>query len=105
MVEYEAVPGQGRRSSSRADYNSTIQDDPVAASQFADELQLTFPILFDVDGDATRQYLVRALPTTFFIDREGIIQEVVFGGPMSEALLRIRLSRLLEQGDAGLETP
>ena len=85
--------------------NSTIQDDPSAASQFAKELGLTFPILFDTTGEATRQYLVRALPTSFFIDRNGTIQEIVVGGPMSEALLRIRLSRLLDQSTTPQEAP
>ena len=85
--------------------NSTIQDDPGAANQFARELGLTFPILFDTTGEATRQYLVRALPTSFFIDRYGIIQEIVVGGPMSEALLRIRLTRLLDQSTTPQEAP
>jgi len=85
--------------------NSTIQDDPNAANQFAQELGLTFPILFDTTGEATRQYLVRALPTSFFIDRNGIIQEIVVGGPMSEALLRIRLSGLLEPSTTLPEAP
>ena len=85
--------------------NSTIQDDPDAANQFARELGLTFPILFDTTGEATRQYLVRALPTSFFIDRYGIIQEIVVGGPISEALLRIRLTRRLDQPPIPQEAP
>lgn len=85
--------------------NSTIQDDSSAAIQFAQELGLTFPILFDSTGEATRQYLVRALPTSFFIDSQGIIQEIVVGGPMSEALLRIRLTRLLGEATMSPEAP
>ena len=78
--------------------NSTAQDDRQKAQAFAAEQGLTFPILFDTDGEATRLYAVRALPTTFFIDAQGIIQEVVAGGPMSEALLRIRVQQLIEAG-------
>jgi cytochrome c biogenesis protein CcmG/thiol:disulfide interchange protein DsbE len=37
---------------------------------------------------------VRSLPTSFFVDPDGIIQEVVIGGPMAEALLRIRAESL-----------
>jgi hypothetical protein len=42
---------------------------------------------------------VRALPTTFFIDARGVIQEVIAGGPMSEALLRIRVEQLIDKSD------
>ena len=34
-----------------------------------------------------------------FVDGKGIIREVVIGGPMSEALLRIRVEQLFELGD------
>ena len=78
--------------------NSTAQDERQSAQDFAAEQGLTFPILFDTAGEATQLYAVRALPTTYFIDAQGIIQEVVAGGPMSEALLRIRVEKLIEAG-------
>ena len=81
--------------------NSTVQDTREAALAFATEQGLTFPILLDEDGEATRLYQVRALPTTFFIDAQGMIQDVIAGGPMSEALLRIRVEQLIEK--SGLE--
>ena len=77
--------------------NSTSQDTREAALSFAAEQGLTFPILLDESGEATRLYQVRALPTTFFIDGQGIIQDVIAGGPMSEALLRIRVEQLIEK--------
>ena len=48
---------------------------------------LTFPILLDQDGAVGRRYLLRALPSTFFIDRQGVIRTVVFGGPLSVATI------------------
>jgi cytochrome c biogenesis protein CcmG/thiol:disulfide interchange protein DsbE len=78
--------------------NSTVQDDRQKALDFAAEQGLTFPILFDSTGEVTKLYGVRALPTTYFIDARGIIQEVIAGGPMAEALLRIRVEQLLEKG-------
>jgi len=74
--------------------NSTVQDDPIKAVTFAKQQGLTFPILLDNEGEVTKTYQVRALPTSFFVDANGIIQEVVVGGPMSEALLRIRVAEL-----------
>lgn len=59
---------------------------------------LTFPILLDQDGAVQRRYQVEAFPTSFFIDRRGVVQDVVVGGPMSEAGLRVRVERLLQEG-------
>jgi len=77
--------------------NATNQDRLADAAAFAGQLGLTFPILFDEDGEVSLLYQLRSLPTTYFIDRQGIIQDVVIGGPMSEALLRIRIDQLLEE--------
>jgi hypothetical protein len=43
-----------------------------------------------------KKYELRSLPSSFFIDQKGIIQEVVIGGPMSEALLRTRIESILK---------
>jgi cytochrome c biogenesis protein CcmG/thiol:disulfide interchange protein DsbE len=76
--------------------NSTHQDNLGDAITFAQMRGLTFPILLDHDGTISNLYEVRSLPTTFFVDAQGIIQEVVVGGPMAESLLQIRTERLLE---------
>lgn len=76
--------------------NATDQDSAGAAQAFAEELGLTFPIVFDVTGSVGRQYALRALPSSYFIRPDGVIEEVVIGGPMAEALLRIRVENLLE---------
>jgi len=77
--------------------NATNQDDAKAASAFAQQLGLSFPILFDQDGSASRLYQVRSLPSSFLIDADGVIQDVIIGGPMSEALLEIRAQQILEE--------
>ncbi|MCU0487512.1 MAG: TlpA family protein disulfide reductase [Anaerolineales bacterium] len=75
--------------------NSTSQDTRQDALAFAESLGLRFPILFDDEGQVARLYQVNALPTTFFIDAQGIIQDVIIGGPMAEALLRVRVEQIL----------
>jgi peroxiredoxin len=76
--------------------NMTYQDDFLAIAPFVEEYQLSFPILLDEMGEVGRKYELRSLPSSFFIDREGFIQEVVIGGPMSEALLRTRIESILQ---------
>ena len=57
--------------------NATNQDSETAALAFATEHGLTFPILLDLDGQVSQQYELRALPSTYFIRPNGIIEEVV----------------------------
>lgn len=39
--------------------------------QFLANLNVQLPVLFDEQQDVSQAYLVRALPTTVFIDRQG----------------------------------
>ena len=41
------------------------------ADQFTASQGLTFPIFYDMTGEAARQYEVRAIPTTIFVDADG----------------------------------
>jgi len=75
--------------------NSTVQDDPLAIAPFVKEYGLTFPILLDETGEVSQAYELRSLPSSFFINRDGTINEVVIGGPMSSALLRTRIEEIL----------
>ena len=76
--------------------NMTYQDNAQAVVPFAQENGLTFPILIEATGEVAGKYELRSLPSSFFIDRQGIIQEVVIGGPMSEVLLRTRIELILQ---------
>jgi cytochrome c biogenesis protein CcmG, thiol:disulfide interchange protein DsbE len=76
--------------------NMTYQDSAASAIQFLANEGLTFPVVMDVDGSVGRRYQMRALPTTFFIERSGIIHSMEVGGPLPEALLRAKAIELLE---------
>jgi peroxiredoxin len=74
--------------------NVTSQDSRTAAIAFATEHGLTFPILFDETGEVARLYENRALPSSFFVRPDGIIEEIVIGGPMAEVLIETRVLAL-----------
>jgi peroxiredoxin len=76
--------------------NTTYQDDPFAIMPFVEEHSLTFPILLDETGEVSNAYQLRSLPSSYFIGRNGIIKQVVIGGPMSEALLHTRIEEILK---------
>lgn len=77
--------------------NSANQDSRTNALAFSDQLELSFPILFDDSGETYQKYQVHALPTSFFVNADGIIQDVIVGGPMAEALLEIRVAQLFKE--------
>lgn len=77
--------------------NATNQDTLSNARDFVAQNQLTFPILVDSEGKVSQIYQLRSLPTSFFVDKNGVIRDVIVGGPMSDALLRIRVQNLLEE--------
>lgn len=77
--------------------NTTYQDGGTEAAAFAQNYGLTFPIPLDRTGAVSNRYLLRALPSTFFIDRQGVIRSVVIGGPMSEAVIQSKVEELLKE--------
>lgn len=77
--------------------NVTAQDSEAAARTFAEEFELSFPIVLDRDGAASARYELMGLPSTYFIDREGIIRQVIIGGPMSEAVMLSHIQDLLQE--------
>jgi peroxiredoxin len=74
--------------------NSTFQDSESDAAAFVRELGLTFPILLDRAGAVSRRYQLRALPSTYFVDRKGIIRSAVFG-TMNDAFIESKVAELI----------
>lgn len=77
--------------------DATLQDTKANAQAFVTANQLSFPILLDESGEITRLYQIQSLPTSFFIGADGVIREVVVGGPMAQALLTSRVEKLLKE--------
>lgn len=77
--------------------NLTNQDSISEVEAFVQEFALTYPVLLDRDGAVSYLYQIQGLPTTFFINREGIIRTVLVGGPMSETFIRSKIEALLRE--------
>lgn len=52
---------------------------PAVVQQYVDQLGLTFLIPLDAEFAVSEQYNVRGLPTTFFIDPQGVIRQLWLG--------------------------
>jgi len=77
--------------------NATHQDSATDAAAFINQSGFTFPVLLDSKGVASNLYQLRSLPTSFFIDKEGVIREIIFGGPIPEAGIQARVESLLAE--------
>lgn len=67
----------------------------VRVEQFVDRFGVTYPVLLDPDLEVRDKYGVRSYPTTFFVDRNGVVQEVKVGG-MTEGYMESAILRLLK---------
>ncbi|MFA7594326.1 MAG: TlpA disulfide reductase family protein [Thiohalobacteraceae bacterium] len=48
-----------------------IEEDPGKARALIEELQVSFPVLFDTANEVSRLYQVAAMPSTVLVDRDG----------------------------------
>jgi peroxiredoxin len=65
---------------------NTVDDTPTA-QQFVQHYGLTYQIVMDSNDDVVKLYNIGATPTSYFIDREGIIRSVVVG-PVDDTALK-----------------
>lgn len=70
------------------------QESADIVSRFMRDQGLDFLIALDVAGEVSRIYRVRALPTTYFIDGSGVIRDIVYGGPLTRALIESKVAGL-----------
>ncbi len=72
-----------------------MAEEEPGVRQYVGDLGIMFPILLDTDRVVTVQYKVVGLPTTFFIDTEGLIRASQVG-PLTEDSLKGYLDRLAD---------
>jgi thiol-disulfide isomerase/thioredoxin len=87
-------------------YSVDLQEDASQIQAFERQYNLTLYAVMDQDGNATRAYGVRALPSTFLIDQHGVVHlqrlgPLASGGPetaWSQAWLADQVRTLLASG-------
>jgi peroxiredoxin len=69
-----------------------VQDRKESVQAYVQELGLTFPVLLDPLGRASGPYKARGLPTSYFVDQQGVIvlKKV---GPVNEPMIEQVLAR------------
>src|SRR5437762_5424543 len=74
--------------------NLTDQERMRDVRKFAEDLHLPFPILLDQHGKARKTYTLRGVPTSVFIDAQGVVR-LVNVGPITGATIRRGLAAIL----------
>lgn len=70
-----------------------VQERPEQIQPFAEEFQMTLPVVRDTDGALRNLYEVRGMPTSVFIDREGKIF-TIWTGILTGKLLQDLLTEM-----------
>jgi thiol-disulfide isomerase/thioredoxin len=63
-----------------------LQERSAEVEFFRDEFFIDFPLVLNEGGDLTNIYSPIGLPTTWFIDQDGVVR-FVFSGPMTQEVL------------------
>ena len=61
-----------------------VKQSREVALAFAAQLDITFPVPLDPDGQTAKRYGVYGIPTSFLIDRDGVIREILIGEVFKE---------------------
>ena len=72
-----------------------IGEAPSTVKDFIQSGNFSFPVLLDTSQDVALEYNIRAIPTTFLIDKDGIIQEIRVGAFPSMLEIKRSLSKII----------
>lgn len=70
-------------------------ESPDAVADYATKNGITYPLLLDSDMKVNNRFGVVNLPTTLFIDRNGVVREVLVG-TINQGVLDDRIEQLLD---------
>ena len=66
-----------------------VRESPDVVNEFIQDMGMNYPVLLDSHGYVTYAYGVRGIPTSFFIDRQGILRDMRMGGVTEEMIRSI----------------
>jgi len=72
-----------------------LGESPAQVKGFLETHNLSLPVLIDIPGDSAHQYNISSIPTSFFIDSDGIVREKVLGAFPSKETIETRLIEIM----------
>lgn len=73
-----------------------VQEGPELVNPYIEQMGLTFPVALDRGGSVANAYRVAALPTTVFVDSNGIVTNI-HRGALVESTLQRYLDEIIEK--------
>ncbi len=71
-----------------------VRQDRDTAARFVAKLGISYPTLLDQEGEVARRYGVMGLPTTYFVDGNGVLRAKVLGESTPDVFEKIVLELL-----------
>jgi thiol-disulfide isomerase/thioredoxin len=72
-----------------------IGESSAKVEAFMQSNDLSLPVLLDTNQDTAQGYNIQYIPSTFFIDKDGIIQEKIVGAFPSKIAIEEKLSKII----------
>jgi len=72
-----------------------IGESPSQVEEFMESQNLSFPVLLDTGKNVAQKYNIRGIPTSFFVDKDGVVQEKIIGAFPSKAAIEKSLSKII----------
>lgn len=72
-----------------------LGDSPSTVNRFMQSHQLSLPVLLDTKQSLAQKYNVVSIPTTFFIDKDGIVRAKIIGSFPSKEAIEKALSQII----------
>jgi peroxiredoxin len=73
-----------------------IREDADTVRDFMAQNGLTFPALLDGDGAVSNLYQARVYPSSYFVDRAGVVR-AVYRGPMARSVIAGTVEQLIAE--------
>ncbi|NJN16825.1 MAG: TlpA family protein disulfide reductase [Oscillochloris sp.] len=73
-----------------------LREDATTVAAYMQQSDLTFPALLDHDGAVGAAYRANVVPSSFFIDRQGIVR-AVYRGPLPRSVIAGTVEQLLAE--------
>lgn len=72
-----------------------VGENPSQVEKFLQNNNLSLPVLLDTSGVVAQKYRIQVIPTTYFIDGDGIIQSKRIGAFINAAQIEEQLSKIM----------
>jgi len=72
-----------------------LQEDPASVREFVEDAGYTFPVLLAPGNEVPLAYNIRGIPTTFFIDADGVIRDIKIGAFFGVGEIESKLAKIM----------